>query len=132
MELKDFIKTAITDITDAISDLQQELDNGTIINPKLTYGKESTSLIDGDNRSIERLNFDIAVTVSSSSDIEGGAKAGISVFGAKLGGKTSESSENASRLTFSIPIVFPYTDKGTDVCCYGVSVDQYKPKRPKD
>lgn len=38
MELKDFVKTAITDITDAISELQSEINNGTIINPSLHQG----------------------------------------------------------------------------------------------
>lgn len=33
MELKEFIKTAITDITEAVSELQSELNNGTIVNP---------------------------------------------------------------------------------------------------
>ena len=31
MELKEFIKTAITDITEAVSELQNELDNGAIV-----------------------------------------------------------------------------------------------------
>ncbi len=35
MELKEFVKTAISDITNAISELQKELDNGAIINPNL-------------------------------------------------------------------------------------------------
>ena len=35
MELKDFIKTAITDITEAVSELQEELKNGMIVNPSI-------------------------------------------------------------------------------------------------
>ena len=38
MELKDFIKAAITDITEAVSELQDELDNGTVVNPTLPRG----------------------------------------------------------------------------------------------
>ena len=34
MELKDFIKTAITDITEAVSELQEELKNGTFYQHK--------------------------------------------------------------------------------------------------
>ena len=33
MELKEFIKTAIADITSAVSELQEELKNGAIVSP---------------------------------------------------------------------------------------------------
>lgn len=36
MELKEFIKAAVRDITDAVSELQKELDNGTVVNPNYT------------------------------------------------------------------------------------------------
>ena len=36
MELKDFIKTAISDITNAVSELQSELKNGAVINPSMS------------------------------------------------------------------------------------------------
>lgn len=108
MELKDFIKAAITDITEAVSELQDELDNGTVVNPTLPQGENGKCLlIDNEVRVIERLNFDVAVTVAESSGIEGGAKAGISIFGAKVGTESSVKTENVSRLTFSIPLVFP-------------------------
>lgn len=110
MELKEFIKAAITDITDAISDLQNDLENGTVINPTLTQGApDKCVLIGQDVRPIERLSFDVAVTASETSGIEGSAKAGINIFGAKVGTESSARTENASRLTFSIPLVYPAT-----------------------
>ncbi|WP_301345963.1 MULTISPECIES: hypothetical protein [Muribaculaceae] len=108
MELKEFIKTAIADVTNAISELQVELENGTIVNPTLPTPIANTTLpVDGENRQIERLDFDVAVTASDASQIDGGAKAGISVFGAKIGTKSSAEEQRVSRLTFSIPVVFP-------------------------
>lgn len=108
MELKEFIKTAISDITGAISELQEETTNGSIINPTLPNSIANTTLVVHDEiRPIERLQFDVAVTVSESSQIDGNAKAGISVFGAKIGTVTSANEQSASRLTFSIPILFP-------------------------
>lgn len=108
MELKQFIKAAITDISEAISELQEELDNGAIINPQEETGNLNEHIEINDKFSrIERLNFDVAVTASESTGASGGAKAGISVFGAKINGETSAKSEHASRLTFSIPVVFP-------------------------
>lgn len=116
MELKEFIKTAITDITEAVSELQEELKNGTIVNPSLTQGEHGKSLVvDDEVRMIERLNFDIAVTATEATELNGNAKAGISVFGAKVGAENKERTENVSRLTFSLPLVLPTTHVKTQL-----------------
>lgn len=108
MELKDFIKTAVVDITNAISELQEELQNGSIINPTLPYPVTNKAIrVNNIIRPIETLVFDIAVTATETSGIEGGAKAGISVFGAKVGAATNAKAENVSKLTFSIPVILP-------------------------
>lgn len=110
MELKEFIKTAITDITEAVSELQSELDNGAIVNPTLPNPIALKTLtVDDEIRPIEQLAFDVAVTATEASGIDGSAKAGISIFGAKIGTESSAKTENVSRLTFSVPIVFPTT-----------------------
>ena len=116
MELKDFIKTAITDITEAVSELQEELKNGTIVNPSLTQGEHGKSLVvDNEVRMMERLNFDIAVTATEATGLNANAKAGISVFGAKVGAENNERTENVSRLTFSLPLVLPTTHVKTQL-----------------
>ena len=116
MELKEFIKTAITDITEAVSELQDELKNGTIVNPSLTQGEHGKSLVvDNEVRMMERLNFDIAVTATEATELNGNAKAGISVFGAKVGAENKERTENVSRLTFSLPLVLPTTHVKTQL-----------------
>jgi hypothetical protein len=110
MELKDFIKTAITDITEAVSELKGSLDNGTVINPTIMQGEHGKSvLVENEVRVIERLNFDIAVTATEVTELNGKVKAGISVFGAKVGAENEERVENVSRITFSIPLVLPAT-----------------------
>lgn len=116
MELKEFIKAAITDITEAVSELQEELKNGTIVNPSLTQGEyEKTLLVDNEVRMMERLNFDIAVTATEATEFNGNAKAGISVFGANVGAENKERTENVSRLTFSLPLVLPTTHVKTQL-----------------
>lgn len=116
MELKDFIKTAISDITEAVSELQEELKNGTIVNPSLTQEEHGKSLVvDNEVRMMERLNFDIAVTATEATELNGNAKAGISVFGAKVGAENKERTENVSRLTFSLPLVLPTTHVKTQL-----------------
>ena len=78
MELKDFIKTAITDITEAVSELQSELENGAIVNPALPNAiSTNTIAVDGSNRLISTIDFDVALTVGKADSISGNAKAGI-------------------------------------------------------
>ena len=110
MELKEFIKTAITDITEAVSELQDELGNGTIVNPSHTQVEHGKSwVVDNEVRMMERLNFDIAVTATEATELNANAKAGISAFGAKAGAENNERTENVSRLTFPLPLVLPTT-----------------------
>lgn len=109
MELKEFVKEAIADITDAIGELQGELANGAVVNPTLNKSDDEPGsvMVDGKPCRVERINFDVAVTVAETSGIEGGTKADIAVMGAKLGTAMTAKAENCSRLTFSVPVVYP-------------------------
>lgn len=128
MELKEFIKTAITDITEAVSELQSELNNGAIVNPTLPNPIALKTLtVDNEIRPIEQLAFDVAVTATEASGIDGSAKAGISIFGAKIGTESSAKTD-VSRLTFSVPIVFPTTHVKTPQ----EIMREKRPKRPTD
>lgn len=111
MELKEFIKTAITDITEAVSELQNDLDNGAIVSPSLPNPISNTTVIDPDNdkvnRRISQIDFDVAITVGDTSATGAGVKAGIQIFSAKIGSESQTHTENVSRMTFSIPVVLP-------------------------
>lgn len=121
MELKEFIKTALTDITDAVSELQQELQNGAIISPSMPNSIANVTVKDPQNekinRSISKIDFDVAITIGTSDKMEGGGKLGIQIFSAKIGGGNEAHTENVSRITFSIPIVFPtfHVKSGTEL-----------------
>lgn len=111
MELKEFIKNVITDITDAVSELQSDLKNGAIVSPTMPNSISNVTIIDPQdkksNRPISKIDFDVAITVGNSDKFESGAKAGIQIFSGKIGGGTEERTENVSRITFSIPVVLP-------------------------
>lgn len=111
MELKEFIKTALTDITDAIKELQEELTNGAIVSPSMPNAIANTTVVDPDNthinRPISKIDFDVAITVGNTDKVDGGGKIGIQILSAKIGNENVSHSENASRMTFSIPIVLP-------------------------
>lgn len=107
MELKDFIKTALTDITNAVSELQKELNNGAIVSPSLSEDGEKTIVIDNKNVILTQVAFDVAITAGGTDTIKGGAKGGLHVFSAKVDGSNEEHTENVSHVSFSIPIVLP-------------------------
>lgn len=44
MELKEFIKTAITDITEAVSELQEEMKTRAMVTPVLTRKENAQSI----------------------------------------------------------------------------------------
>ena len=108
MELKEFIVQTITDITEAINDLQLNLKNGTIINPTITKENfDKLIFIDNDARMLEQIEFDIAVTLSEESTAQGQIGGGIKVVSGRYGKGRGSKLENISRLSFSIPVAYP-------------------------
>lgn len=118
MDLKDFIKAAVTDISQAINEINEELgDSGAIVNPKDVHVHQSNEEIYGYvlkpseskdlRRPVHLVKFDIAVTSATKKDGKEGI--GVNVVGIKLGKDGSNSDENStnSRLQFAIPIALP-------------------------
>ena len=72
MELKDFIKGVIFDITNAVKECQQELNNGAIIAPTGNWNnknhiqsKELSAL------TVSDIDFEVSFSVGSSNEIAG-------------------------------------------------------------
>jgi len=110
MELKDFIKGTLTEIIEAVTEVQAAVKpSGAMINPR-EYGRDVRTTTN-DGASIYQIDFDIAVTVSDTS----GAKGGIGVFVAGIGlgtkGETAESNVSQNRIKFQIPISYPMADE---------------------
>ena len=112
MELKEFIKTAVSDIVSAVSELQTEFaENGAIVNPPLPHPISNGSVNVGKgNEPIQRLTFDVALTTTEASSVDGGAQGGVAIFSAKVGTEQQSSSQNVSRLSFVIPVVLPVAE----------------------
>lgn len=112
MELKEFIKTALADITNAVSELQEELTNGAIVSPSVPNPISNVTVKDPQNdkinRPISKIDFDVAITVGSIGNTEAGGKIGIQIFSAKLGGNNESHTENVSRIKFTIPALLPH------------------------
>ena len=120
MELKEFIKGTITSIVEATSELQDEFESQSVlINPPSAQSGGNVFQVGSENytlRRVKEVDFDVAVTTSDESSK--GAKAGIKVFSAEIGGsgKKSKGTENVSRVRFSIPLALkPTKEEGENI-----------------
>jgi hypothetical protein len=109
MELKDFIKTSLASICEAVRELQEE-ERGEYYNPvfrfDMDHKKDIKGIVQHGSRNYSLVEFDVAVTTEKSGDLKG--KAGIAVISADLSGKLSQ--QDASRIKFTIPVVLPIRD----------------------
>lgn len=117
MELKEFIKTAVTDITNAVSELQTELQNGTVVNPTIYFKQPDDSIKHGyiavsKTRLVKIMNveFDLAITTAANSKKGGEGGFSINVAAAKIGRLSATSSQTISRIAFQIPLHIPCQD----------------------
>lgn len=113
--LKDYIKSVLQQISEAINECNSEhiYSKHMLVNPTL----KNAELSDGENwyvvnpkdktRSrIENVEFETALTASKSNGIDGG----VSIMALKLGGTKHSDYDNANKVRFTIPVVFPSSD----------------------
>lgn len=138
MTLKDFVKAVLSDITNAIKESQQELDNGAIISPTNSKYEEKIKSVSGDVK-VSYIDFEVSVTTTSSVETNDINKSGVevkaSVLGVGLGGKLGNKStnegnklenENLSKIRFSIPIVYPVVNVQERVSRLKANVGHYE------
>ncbi len=92
MELKEFIKSALSDIVLGIKESKNDLNVPGI---GLAYQKEGSGYI---------INFDIAISVEDNSSVDGGIGSSIKIFEGKVGGSLENKNQNTSRISFGIEI----------------------------
>lgn len=115
MELKDFIKDTIRAIAEATTELQDELSpKGILLNPP-TNGHDQAVFVEGDkryhHRPVKDVEFDVALTVGKTGSGGAGAKVNIAIFEANVGGEIAGSSQQVSRLKFSVPLALRATSE---------------------
>lgn len=131
MNLKEYIKTAITDITSAISELQAELDNGAIVSPSLeSTAKEGTTIKHPDVPNcimkLTEVAFDVATTIGTTEGKNLGGGLGIQIFSANIGSESATKLENVSRISFTIQLALPVYRLKTNK----EEFQKWKPNRP--
>ncbi|MDD4516834.1 hypothetical protein, partial [Massilibacteroides sp.] len=105
-------KETLIQIATGISEAQEELqETDCAINPREIKSKERDYAIMKNTRyNIQTIDFEIALSESSSSENKGGIGVALGAVGL-AGGKTSNN-ENISntKIAFSIPVVLPHVD----------------------
>ena len=116
MKLKEFIKQSIIDISEAIQESNNYVNENNIdavVNPEFIYkvsgdGRSyTTNESNVDLRYLEDIDFDIAVTIEGEAkgEVSGGIK--IASFHVGGGGSVSDTKQNTSRIKFKIPVALP-------------------------
>jgi hypothetical protein len=110
MELKDFIKSTLTQITLGVKEAQDELlESGVIINPSCleSDSKGNKYLQSGGVRYVQEIEINVGIVATN----EGGKKASIGVLTGLLSGgiQANEGSCNQSvnNIKFTIPVALP-------------------------
>lgn len=112
MELKDFIKETLIQITQGISEAQVELEEtDCVINPRdIKEDGFANVIIKNKRHTVQCIDFKIALTSTTESADKTGIGVMLGSFG--IGGNKSLSDGNTSNtnISFSIPVVFPSVD----------------------
>jgi len=106
MELDEFVKNTMLQITKGVQAAQADEDVGQHISPKLRRGSnegpETTQRL-----AVQAVDFDVAVTAATTK--EGAAGGGIQVAGLSIGGGGTVAAENQtiSRIRFQVGLALP-------------------------
>ena len=110
MELKQFIKETLVEISQGVNEAHEELKgSGTVINPSYVKNESEKVFLYTEglvkHPLIQFIDFDVAVTASEESGNTG--KAGVSIVGINLGTQRTKdaSTSGVSRIKFQVPIL---------------------------
>lgn len=111
MELEDFIKKSLVQIVTAVKTAQKEIeDSGGAINPTgLTFWPKQLTgeKFTDDGNITQNVHFDVAVTAVENKEIKGGIGVFVGAVGIGSQGESNVSTQAASRIKFTIPVLFP-------------------------
>lgn len=111
MELKDFIKNVLADITEAIQESQDGKSCSAIVSPMNVGNGGDFILTPSGKLMVNKIDFEVTVSAEMGKSINGEAKGMINVLSAAIGSKVGASStgrdENTTKIKFSIPVIYP-------------------------
>ena len=114
MELQEFIKTTLVQITNGIIEAQNELkETGGLINPEgelLSSNKERIIIGDTDYRSIQNVKMNIILSINETKDKK--SEIGVAKYiKAGVGSVETLSNDKVTSIEFEIPVSFPVMRK---------------------
>lgn len=112
MELKDFIKETLLQISEGVISAQEELKNsGCLINPLISSIVNGTTLINegkqNERRQVQNIKMSIAISITENKGEKSGIGIVASVIKAGLSKDESEQNHTINRIDFEIPISLP-------------------------
>jgi hypothetical protein len=112
MDLKEFVRETLVQITSGVRDAQDEVRSlGGIVNPATltrTDGAGSYFSTIDDIHHVFLVDFDVAVSVTENTGTNAGAKLNVATFlSLGAGGQSANSSAATNRLTFKVPLALP-------------------------
>jgi len=118
MDLKDFVKETLIQISQGIEEANKELEGSdAMVNPlhitghsenAQTYGRtRPPSTSKPGTRTVQPVNFDVAVVAEAGEKGEAGAKLSIASIGIGAKGSIESTNRSESRISFVIPVVYP-------------------------
>lgn len=116
MTLEEYIKETLVQIVNGVSEAASICaDKGAIINPRVTVGDgNNLYILEHGNvnmkRRVQMINMEVSVLASEASELDGQLKAGISVFGTKIDGRSEGQTQNVNRVSFQVPVCLPNQD----------------------
>lgn len=107
MDLKEFVSSTLTQISQGVSDTQGSVRSlGGLVNPAMTgaLNRESYFGHVGTGEHVFLVDFDVAIVVSEATGTNAGAKREVaSFFRLDAGGKSDATTHSTSRIRFKVP-----------------------------
>lgn len=116
MELKAFVEETLRQLIDGVSSVREFAnDKGAVINPQtlefVSNSGQSDMWCDVTGRISSKVEFDIAVTATETSETRGRAGVFLAPFKFGAEGKSDSSNQNVSRIRFSIQTLLPTSEQ---------------------
>lgn len=99
-------------MTNAVRESQQELNNGSIIAPSKTYAISEIAMYKDSTNKVapSKINFEVAVSVEETKGSKAQVNILSSIVGLGVSGGNRDLNKEISRLSFSIPVIYPLPD----------------------
>lgn len=117
MDITEFIKESIKQISDGVYAASIECSqSGVVVNPTISVGENGEYFIPikpssvAMQRRVQKIDFDIAVEATETTEKSGQAGVAIHVVSGKGNYTKGQSSSTISRISFSVPICLPTQD----------------------